>query len=75
MATSFIVFRMAVRCSLLPLVAVLNAYSINAARPDGSYDKGGEVAIEKTISAFLMALLICVVFELRFFYWTSRLAS
>ncbi len=47
----------------LPFVAILNALSIHAARSDGRYDKVGEVTIEKTLSALLMALLVGIVFR------------
>jgi hypothetical protein len=47
----------------LPFVATLNALSFSAATSEGSYDKVGEVMIEKMLSALLMALLICIVFR------------
>jgi hypothetical protein len=51
-----------------PYVALLNSLGISAANPDGTYNPRGEVMIEASLAAILMALLACV------FFFTARLA-
>jgi len=52
-----------------PYVAMLNSLGISAANPDGTYNPRGEVMIEGSLAAILMALLTCV------FFVTARLVS
>ncbi len=47
----------------LPFVALMNAMGVSAATPDGKYDKAGELTIQKTLAALLMAFLACIVFR------------
>jgi len=47
----------------LPFVALMNAAGISAIRSDGSYDFRGELLIQKTLAAFLMAILAVVFFR------------
>ncbi len=50
-----------------PYVALLNSLGISAANPDGTYNPRGEVMIEGSLAAILMALLAFV------FFLTARL--
>jgi len=50
-----------------PYVAVLNLFGVSAANRDGTYNEQGEVRIEASLAAMLMALLAAV------FYFTARL--
>jgi hypothetical protein len=50
-----------------PYVALANAYGLNAAFPDGTYNHQGEIDIESGLAAVLMAALACI------FFYTSRL--
>ncbi len=50
-----------------PYVAVLNAFGVSAANADGTYNEQGEVKIEASLAAILMALLAVV------FFFTARL--
>ena len=50
-----------------PYVALLNAFGVSAANPDGTYNPRGEVRIEASLAALLMALLACL------FFFTARL--
>jgi len=51
----------------IPYVAVLNVFGLSAANPDGTYNPRGEVRIEASLAALLMALLACI------FFFTARL--
>ena len=46
----------------LPYVALMNAFGVSAANPDGSYNPEGEERIEIGLAAVLMALLTSIVF-------------
>lgn len=46
----------------VPFVAIMNLFDISAVNPDGSYNFEGEVKIEKSLSALLMATLITIFF-------------
>lgn len=50
-----------------PYVFLLNSLGISAANPDGTYNPRGEVMIEGSLAAILMALLACI------FFLTARL--
>lgn len=50
-----------------PFVALLNAFGLSAVGDDDTYDHQGEVKIEATLTAFLMAALSCL------FFYTARL--
>ena len=50
-----------------PYVALLNLFGISAANADGTYNEQGEVKIEASLAAILMALLAAV------FFFTARL--
>lgn len=50
-----------------PFVALLNAFGLSAVGDDDTYDNQGEVKIEATLTAFLMAALSCL------FFYTARL--
>jgi len=51
----------------LPFVAIANGFGISAAHADGTYNPRGEIRIETTLAAVLMALATIA------FYFTSRL--
>lgn len=51
----------------VPFVMVLNAVGISAANPDGTYNEHGEVVLQTTIAAVLMAVLASI------FFFTARL--
>ena len=51
----------------VPFVAVMNAFGISAANPDGTYNPHGEIKIEANLAALLMALFAGLIF------YTSRL--
>jgi hypothetical protein len=51
----------------VPYVALANAYGLNAAFPDGTYNHQGEIDIESGLAAILMAALACI------FFYTARL--
>jgi hypothetical protein len=47
----------------LPFVAIANELGVHTFHADGSYDYGGEIAIETMLSALLMAGLTLIIFE------------
>jgi len=47
----------------VPFVALMNALAISAVTPDRKYNKSGELIIQKTLAALLMALLACIVYR------------
>ncbi len=50
-----------------PYVALLNLFGVSAVNPDGTYNEQGEVKLEASLAALLMALLASV------FFFTARL--
>lgn len=48
----------------VPFVAVMNAFNVSAVNPDGSYNPLGEMRIETTLAAILMAALSAIFFLL-----------
>ena len=50
----------------LPYVALMNAFGITASHADGTFDYDGEIAIETSLAAILMALLAAI------FFFTAR---
>jgi hypothetical protein len=48
----------------MPLVAVMNAFGISAATPDGRLELAGEIRIERVVASVLMAGLTCVSFAM-----------
>lgn len=52
----------------VPYVAIAKTFGISAANPDGTYNQKGEILIEKSLAAILMAALTVV------FFLTARLS-
>jgi hypothetical protein len=48
----------------MPLVAIMNAAGVSAAKADGHLDLAGEIRIERAIASVLMAALTCVFFAM-----------
>jgi hypothetical protein len=46
----------------IPFVAVMNAWGVSAANPDGTYNRDGETKIQVRLSAILMAAFAVIVF-------------
>lgn len=51
----------------LPYVALMNRLGVSAAHADGTYNREGEIVIETSLAALLMALLASI------FFYTARL--
>jgi hypothetical protein len=49
----------------LPFVALLKVLGVSPVGPQGGFDEAGEVVVERTVSALLMASLTCI------FLWTG----
>ncbi len=59
----------------VPFVAIMNGFGANAIRRDGSCSLGGEVVIQKMLSALLMALLTCLIFRAGLFLLTINTST